>query len=674
MNRTLSFAALLFVGFILPLCVSADDLASSTPETLEPALDVAPAILPLEPVDMPAAEVASTSPGEIPLADVASTSEPVATSSALLIPSDPAPSTPSPVSITLALETQEDTLFSGSLTVTACASAPDAPLTVSGYCAIEQSGTPAAWSWYGSDAFIDTIGGVGNDYAGGVYWNWFSDLTYGMTSLNAHELHPGESLVVSIGRFPLRVTATPEESVVGSTTTIAVSAFAFDAHFEPIWEPVASSTVLIHGVPYLSAADGTVSYVPTEPGTWSVTATKDGFLPATGISILVQEASVPDPGTDGEGGGQPPANAVDSALGFLRAHQRADGSFASPLLSDWAAIAFASANAPSRPLKQHLASIADPLASATDFERRAMALAAMGINPRKEIEEIVERFDGTQVGERSLVNDDIFALIALSHGGYTSSDPIIKALAATLVESQHESGAWISTDLTAAGIQALVPFSSLPGVSAATDKARSYLASRINADGCFGNSFATSWGLMAIHALGESPDTWSSPTGATPLSCLKAAQAADGGFEEGASTDMRVWATAYAVPALSGKSWDDVLKRYPKSEGATEETKKAEEAEPLLEEVPETVATTTLPLPLEPETLEVIAPLIEMPNPPVPLAKETPEIAGSALAASVLAATEHNTATEASESLWTLLMNFMQSLLALLFQTGTSIS
>jgi len=458
-------------------------------------------------------------------------------------------------------------------------------MTVSGYCAIEQSGIEAEWSWYGSDAFIDTIGGVGNDYVAGTYWNWFSDLSYGMTSLSAHTLHQGESLIISIGRLPLRIEPV-EPALAGSTTTVAVAQFGFDASFEPIWQPAASSTVRVGEQFYLTDETGTVSFVPATSGTLNIIASKEGFLDAAAFSLSVDVAVVePAPGDAGDNSHHPaPADPVASALRFLRSHQQPDGSFASPLLSDWTAIAFASANAPAASLKNHLASASDTLETATDFERRAMALSALGINPQQKIREIVARFDGTQVGEQSLINDDIFALIALRHGGYTSSDSIVTSLAASIVRAQQPNGAWASTDLTAAAIQALAPLPSLPGAPSSMAKAREYLASRIEPSGCFGNSFATSWGLMAISALDESPDSWTSPTGATPLLCLRALQAEDGGFEEGASIDMRVWATAYAVPALTGQSWDRVLHSFKKPDTAAVEASDAKVHELILEE------------------------------------------------------------------------------------------
>lgn len=643
MNRNVLLFLLLIIGVGCPLSALADDLASSTPETVPPA-------------------------GATPAPDIATSTvqteqgaESVASSTELIVPpSGPGPDVSPAVQIELAIESQERTLFRDSLMVTACAPSPDSPMTVSGYCAVEQSGVATEWTWYGSDAFVDTIGGVGNDYVAGTYWNWFSDLSYGKTSLSAHALHPGESLIVAIGRLPLRIESVGTASA-GSTTTLSVSQFGFDENFDPVWQPAASSTVLIGDGTYLTDEIGTVSFVPATPGTFVATATKDGYLPAATITVSIDVAEEPGP-ANGEGGRVAPADPIASALEFLRAHQRMDGPFASPLLSDWAAIAFSSANTSSRSLKRYLASASDTLETATDFERRAMALSAVGIAPQQEIKEIVARFDGVQVGDRSLINDDIFALIALSHGGYGPSDRIMTTLAGSLVRAQQPNGAWASTDLTAAALQALVPLSSLPEVSSSVDKARGYLASHVGSDGCFGNSFTTSWGVMAIYALGESPDAWASPSGATPLSCLRALQAEDGGFEEGASADMRVWATAYAVPALTGQTWDSVLHEFEKPDAMVVREPDPADDEPIREEM-----VFVMPAAegfVEPDP--VLIPASE----PVLLAETSRKTSltfpQQALAAATIMAAVPSAPEASGESFWKFLVDFGKFLLSLI--------
>ncbi len=264
---------------------------------------------------------------------------------------------------------------------------------------------------------------------------------------------------------------------------------------------------------------------------------------------------------------------VPLAFSYLSGNQRADGSFDSSLTSDWAAIAFSSGGAgdAQRKMQALFASFTPELSSVTDYERHAMALEALGIDPYAAggvdyIAPILQAFDGTQVGIPSLVNDDIFALFPLLHAGYAVDDEIIGKTASFILSNQESDGSWEeSVDLTAAAIQALTEVRSLSGVDAALQKASGYLRTEQNEDGGWGNSFTTSWVLQAVQALGDSPYDWTRAVYHAPQYYLATFQERDGGVESTASdTATRVWATAYAIPAIEGKAWNDVLKFFPK--------------------------------------------------------------------------------------------------------------
>lgn len=646
MNKYLLLALFLVLALASPQSARADETASTTPgvrATTTPAIEI---------------------PEPAPEPTTASTTDSIATST------EPAPIVLPSVDIALTIATQDRILFADSLTVTACAPHSDTEPTVSGYCALEQSGVPTAWTWYGSDAFIDSIDGVGNDYEGNAYWNWFSDLSYGMTSLNAHTLHASESLVVSIGRFPLLIRSSSESEKTGTEIIITVEQFGFDNAYNPVWEPAASSTIVIQDTLYETAADGTLSYILPNSDSIEIHARKEGYLDATPLIVHITEA--PEPNTGGGGNPDPtpkPSDAIAAAVSFLLEYQQPDGSFGTPLLSDWTALALKSANVPMKALKEYLVGGPGSLEAATDFERRSMALSSLKINPAQEVSEILDRFDGTQIGDPALWNDDIFGLIALRVGGYDESDIVIRNVTASLITAQKSDGSWGGVDLTAASIQALVPISSLPNVESALAKARGYLVSRQQPDGCFGNSFATSWGIMAIEALDESPDAWTMTGDATPLSCLRKLQSSDGGFEAGASEDTRIWATAYALPALTGKTWDSLLVRYPKPQVA--------ETSPINNSLATTTvdallsATTTLLVAdSEPIELPIIAEVV--PEPIIAEVEKVPlKSANLRLAASVGSALE-NTGVPSEQhpsdsGLWVSIISFLKSLFDFLF-------
>src|SRR3989344_1070290 len=272
---------------------------------------------------------------------------------------------------------------------------------------------------------------------------------------------------------------------------------------------------------------------------------------------------------------------ISLALSYLAANQSADGSFDSSLTSDWAAIAFSSGGAGDALKKMQVlfASTTPELLSVTDYERHAMALEALGIDPYAAggvdyIAPVLQAFDGTQIGNSSLVNDDIFALFPLLHAGYATSDGIIGNTVTFILSKQKDNGSWEeSVDLTAAAIQALAGVRSLSGVDAALQKATGYLRAEQNEDGGWGNSFTTSWVLQALQALGDSPYDWTKSVYQTPRYYLATFQERDGGVEPVASdTATRVWATAYAIPATKGKTWNDVLKSFPKPTPAASTT------------------------------------------------------------------------------------------------------
>lgn len=268
---------------------------------------------------------------------------------------------------------------------------------------------------------------------------------------------------------------------------------------------------------------------------------------------------------------------VESAFDFLVAKQRADGSFGSPMLTDWAAIAFGAATdevcndacpAAIEKLRTYLSSAPIPASSATDLERHIMALEAIGIDPYTKtgapVDALMAKFDGAQMGDASLVNDDIFAIFPLLHAGYAKTDPMIESIISFVLSKQKPSGSWEeSVDLTAAAIQALALFPERAETRHAIEKAKEFVRRNQNESGIWGsNSFTLSWVLQAIAALGESPRDWKK-SGVTPLGYLGVLQQDDGGVEPMTiSEETRIWATSYAIPAAFGKPWHAILKDF----------------------------------------------------------------------------------------------------------------
>ncbi len=385
---------------------------------------------------------------------------------------------------------------------------------------------------------------------------------------------------------------------------------------------VATSTV---------GADGTAAFTLAAAGSYAVGIKEDYYSPTTSLTVTAAATSTPDaasstpqassPQSSGGGGGSGSYivhSSLDEAkaLAFLKSAQHTDGSFDSPLLSDWAALAFAALDPGSAKgsLASYERSAQPDLSSITDYERHAMALEALGIDPyggtgTDYIAPIVRSFDGTQIGDPTLDNDDIFALFPLLHAGYAPSDALIAKTAAFVVSRQLQNGSWDNNaDLTAAAVQGLSLTSSLPNISSALAKAESYLRGQEAGSGGFGNSFSTSWVLQAIAALGESPSSWT-PSGYGPSDFLATLQGQDGGIDPASeNSSLRVWATEYAIPAAEGKPWGALLASFPKpalSSAASGNSAAAgmTVATPASSSLPPLAATSTLPVATTTESL-----------------------------------------------------------------------
>ncbi|TSD04437.1 MAG: Prenyltransferase/squalene oxidase [Parcubacteria group bacterium Greene0714_21] len=269
---------------------------------------------------------------------------------------------------------------------------------------------------------------------------------------------------------------------------------------------------------------------------------------------------------------------VESAVSFLVASQQQNGSFGHPLFTDWAAVALgaykgksATASAAKEELREWLVANSVPEGSVfTDYERRAMALMSLGIDPysgtsQNIIETIVAGFDGQQFGNPGLVNDDIFAVLVLQKAGYEANvTPLLETLP-FILSWQRESGSFGSVDLTAAAVQTLSLFPGSEQRNKALLKARDYLAGQQESTGGFGNVYSTAWVLQAIASLNEDGDGWAMEVDKrTPEHFLALRQALDGGLLQAESKENRIWATSYAIPAALQKGWGKVLVAFPR--------------------------------------------------------------------------------------------------------------
>ncbi len=201
------------------------------------------------------------------------------------------------------------------------------------------------------------------------------------------------------------------------------------------------------------------------------------------------------------------------------------------------------------------------LEEATDYEKRILAITALGENPRNFTgQDFVARlkhfYDGTQMGARDLLNDDIFGLLALH--SVSENGEIISKLRAHILKNQNSDGGWgystkVKSDSNTTAMAAAALAQTGGGVP---NSALSYLSrSRVSGSGYAyspggqPDGASTAWVIMGLRAAGQII-----PTEAKQY--LESLQNSDGSFRwNNASKTGSGLVTAYAVTALAGKSY-----------------------------------------------------------------------------------------------------------------------
>lgn len=416
----------------------------------------------------------------------------------VIIP-DPLPS----VSVHLKIISGTDSLYDNEISVVACDSDNDTETedSITAYCAILQSGLNSTWDWsWAPSAFLTSISNI----TGYTSVDSLGNDVYHFWSWQAND----QEGITALNQYELQ----PEDLLL-------------------------------------------IEFISPEE------------------EVIDEEEDGGNSGSNGGGGGGNiinPSFSLSKIFSFLDSNQTSNGFFINDMYSDWLAIALAKTTGETDDLKekvyQNLLDRDFDSIILTDILRHSMALLAFNINPYNDkeinyIEKIISSFDGLQLGDGDLYNDDIFALIVLYHAGYTKNDEIIKKVSSFIISKQSNNGSWGSIDMTAVAIGALRNFGNLNGSLEAISKAESYLISKQESNGSFDNNiFSTSW---AIQALFENDSFVNEVDQA--ISYLEKQQEQDGGFmSENSSLENRLWATSYALPAILRLSWSDILFSFDK--------------------------------------------------------------------------------------------------------------
>ena len=189
--------------------------------------------------------------------------------------------------------------------------------------------------------------------------------------------------------------------------------------------------------------------------------------------------------------------------------------------------------------------------AATDYEKRILAITAQGGSPNGFVSQLENLFDGTQIGDADLLNDDIFGVLALNSVGI--SDNVITKSRQFIAVNQNGDGGWgyakgVASDsnTTAMAVAALAATGSVP--SSATDylyRAQTTSGGFAFSPGGSADGASTAWVISGLISAGRSV-----PNEAKNF--LESLQTGTGSFKWRPNDNSgSTLVTAYAVIALS---------------------------------------------------------------------------------------------------------------------------
>jgi hypothetical protein len=264
-------------------------------------------------------------------------------------------------------------------------------------------------------------------------------------------------------------------------------------------------------------------------------------------------------------------HAADRGVNWFLSNQEESGSFG--FGGDWAMTALAAAGLNAADAST---SLADPSAqdfylgdwqasgpggAATDAERAILSGVAGGIQTSRLstsadttksnlVARVAELFDGEQIGEPGLLNDDIFGVLALHRAG--APPELLQAIVNYLRTQQKSDGGWswnaspgapADTDMTGSVVAAFCAAGVGPGDSdlgealallhTLQDPATGGFIAPPEAFGIGVNTDTTAWVTSGLIQCGIDPQSseWTTAQGKTPLDYLVSMQQPDGHFD-----------------------------------------------------------------------------------------------------------------------------------------------
>jgi len=253
---------------------------------------------------------------------------------------------------------------------------------------------------------------------------------------------------------------------------------------------------------------------------------------------------------------------IEKAINYLKAQPQ----------TAWGTMALAGAGETEIDLN-HLKSIPSGQESTTTYAKYILALTAVGKNSsnfgnENYVEKLKSFYQNGQFGEKSFINDNIWAILALGSLGQKNLI-IVQDAKDYILGNQNSDGGWSydvsfsssDTNDTAAAIMALLEAGVSPS-SSAIQNSIGFLKSQQNDDGGFSyladslsDSCSDAWVVSAIYKLGQDPfsSNWTK-NGKNALDHLKSLQDEDGGFWWQSEGDNK-FCSSYALVSLLAKHY-----------------------------------------------------------------------------------------------------------------------
>ena len=280
---------------------------------------------------------------------------------------------------------------------------------------------------------------------------------------------------------------------------------------------------------------------------------------------------------------------IGSALDFLNESQYS-GSISGFSNSAWAALSVTAGgedpasgrwNLPSQSLIEYLRNKPedtilgmpswtnpDGLDNVDDFARMILVISAVGEDPTdfggvNYLVMLESYYDGNQFQYPELVEDDAFAILALTACGVNNSE-MVSSAANYIKTRQNEDGGWSSFSgdsdikVTSLVIQALVAAGD--DDKEVIDKALNYTKNMQEDDGGFSDAITTSYAVMAITAAGENPQDLIKNSN-NPIDYLLDLQQDDGSFNY--TMDLSFFpprTSIFPIQALAGVPYPVMIK------------------------------------------------------------------------------------------------------------------